>query len=72
MTDVSIVRGPVEAPQIMRFDIKGAIRGDSTKGNPELEPGDIVFVPQAFVSNWRDGVQLLFTALSLNSLLQRQ
>jgi len=62
----------VESPQILRFDTKRAIRGDSSKGNPELEPGDIVYVPQSFVSNWRDGIQLVFTALSLNSLLQRQ
>lgn len=71
LTDVSIVRGSVESPQIIKLDAKRAIRGSSAKGNPELEPGDIVYVPQLFVSGWRDGIQLVFTALSLNSLLKR-
>jgi len=71
LTDVSVVRNKGDKPQIMRFNAKSAIRGSSDKDNPVLEPGDIVYVPAKFVSGWRDAVQLMFTALSLNSLLKK-
>jgi protein involved in polysaccharide export with SLBB domain len=71
LTDVSVVRGSLELPEITRLNVDLAIRGSSTKGNPELEPGDIVFVPQKFISNWREGMQLLFSSLSLASLLSK-
>lgn len=71
LTEVSVVRGPAESPTVVRIDARRAIRGTSLEGNPELEPGDIVFVPQMFVSGWRDGLQLLFSSLSLASLLSR-
>ena len=71
LSEVSVVRGPLGSPQITRFNAERAIRGGSTDGNPELMPGDIVFVPQKFISNWRDGMQLLFSALSLGNLLSK-
>lgn len=67
--DVSVVRGGLEAPQLLRLDAESAIRGYSDKGNPELQPGDIVFVRERFISGWRDGVQLIFTSISLANLL---
>lgn len=71
LTEVSVVRGRGDTPQVHRFDSNSAMRHGNMQGNPVLEPGDIVYVPQKFVSGWRDGVQLLFTALSLSSLLNR-
>lgn len=71
LSEVSVVRGSLESPQVTRLNADRAIRGSSADGNPELMPGDIVFVPQKFVSNWRDGIQLLFTALSLGNLLSK-
>ena len=71
LTDVSVVRGKDAKPQIMRFNAKNAMRGTSSTGNPVLEPGDIVYVPSKFISGWRDAIQLIFTSLSLNSLLKK-
>ena len=71
LTDVSVVRNKGDKPQIMRFNANSAMRGSSITGNPVLEPGDIVYVPSKFISGWRDAVQLMFTALSLNSLLKK-
>jgi len=69
LTDVSVVRGADGTPEITRYNVERTIRGGVAKGNPELMPGDVVFVPQKFVSNWRDGLQLVFSAVSLASLL---
>lgn len=71
LTDVSVVRGTDAKPQIMRFNAKNAMRGSSSAGNPVLQPGDIVYVPSKFISGWRDAIQLVFTSLSLNSLLKK-
>lgn len=71
LSSVSVVRGTLESPTILRFDVKSAIRGTSTEENPELEPGDIVYVPSKIVSGWRDALQLMFTSVSLMSLVSR-
>ena len=71
LTEISVVRVAEGAPKVLRFDAKRAMRGDSTKGNPELEPGDIVYVPSKFISSWREAVQLIITGLTLTSLLTR-
>jgi protein involved in polysaccharide export with SLBB domain len=71
LTDVSVVRGAADSPKIARYDVKSAMRSSSKKGNPVLEPGDIVYIPSKIVSGWRDTLQLVFSALSLNSLLKR-
>lgn len=70
LTDVSIVRGDASAPKVSKVNAKNSMRHGSIDGNPILEPGDIVYVPPKFLSDWRDGVQLIFTSLSLRSLLK--
>jgi len=72
LTEVSVVRGASDKPEIIRLNARNAMRGTSTSGNPVLEPGDIVYVPSKFISGWRDAVQLVFTSLSLASLLNRR
>ena len=71
LTEISIVRGTREKPEIFRVNAKNAIRGSSKKDNPILEPGDIVYVPQKFISGWRDAIQIIFTSISFASLLNR-
>ncbi len=71
MTRVRVVRGTAEKPQVLHLNADRAMRGAAMEGNPVLEPGDIVFVPSKFIADWQDGVQLIFTALSLRSLLRR-
>ena len=70
LSGMSVVSGTAEKPKIVRLDVSKAMRGTSTKDNPILEPGDIVYIPSKFVSGWRDAIQLIFTGLSLNSLLK--
>lgn len=71
LTEVSVVRGTADKPKITKFNAKSAMRGTSMRGNPILEPGDIVFVPSKFIAGWRDALQIVFTSLSLTSLLRR-
>ena len=70
LSDVRIVRGTAESPILLHADANKAIHGKSSDGNPVLEPGDIIFVPSKFISDWRDAVQLVFTSLSLRSLVK--
>jgi len=71
LTEISVARVTEGTPKILRLDVKRAIRGSSTRGNPELEAGDIVYVPSKFISSWREAVQLIITGLTLTSLLTR-
>ena len=70
LTEISVVRGDDDHPNIRRVDARMAIRRGNLDGNPVLAPGDIVYVPTKLVSDWRDAVQLIFTSLSLRSLLK--
>lgn len=71
LSDVGLVRMKDGVPEVVKLDTDRAIHRGSLEGNPELQPGDVIFVPQKFVSGWRDGLQMVFTALSLASLLNR-
>ena len=71
LTEISVARVAEGTPKILRFDVKRAIRGGSTRGNPELEAGDIVYVPSKLISSWREAVQLIITGLTLTSLLTK-
>ena len=70
LTNISVVRGGATAPNLSRLNISRAIEHGSDVDNPVLEPGDIVYIPAKFISDWRDVVQLVFTALSLHSLVK--
>jgi len=71
LSEISLVRIVDNTPHVFRFNAKKAMSGCSAKDNPELEPGDIVYVPSNFVSDWRDAMQVMFTGLSLVNLLER-
>ncbi|MCL6628923.1 MAG: SLBB domain-containing protein, partial [Armatimonadetes bacterium] len=71
LSEISVVRVVDNTPHVFRFNTKKAMSGGSAKDNPELEPGDIVYVPSNFVSDWRDAMQVVFTGLSLVNLLER-
>ncbi|HUV04327.1 MAG TPA: SLBB domain-containing protein [Armatimonadota bacterium] len=71
LTEISVVRVTEDTPKALRFDVKRAIRGAYAKGNPELEPGDIVYVPSKIIAGWRDAVQIIITGLTLTSLLTK-
>ncbi|MDI6828153.1 MAG: SLBB domain-containing protein, partial [Armatimonadota bacterium] len=71
LTEVSVVRGSFEKPKVIKVNAKQAIRGGSIKGNPVLEPGDIVYVPSKFISSWRDATQMILSSLSLITLFRR-
>ena len=68
--DVRIVRGSLASHRIMKANVKDLLRARSPGGSTTLEPGDIVYVPSNLIGGWRDALQLLFTSLSLGSLLR--
>ncbi|MHB0912556.1 MAG: polysaccharide biosynthesis/export family protein [Armatimonadota bacterium] len=71
LSDIRILRGTAESPVIIKADVKNALQGRSQSDNPTLEPGDIVYVPSKFIGDWREAMQLIFTSLSLNSMLNK-
>jgi polysaccharide biosynthesis/export protein len=71
LSSVRVVRGTASSPQIFNLNVSSAIKGRSTAGNPVLEPGDIVYVPSKLFGDWREGLQLIFSAVSLQSLLTK-
>jgi protein involved in polysaccharide export with SLBB domain len=71
LTDVRVVRGSAQKPEVTSLDAKASMRGKSLEGNPVLEPGDIVYVPARFISDWRDVTQLIFTSFTLSTLFKR-
>lgn len=71
LSEIRIVRGTAENPTVLRADAKHAMQGRGMDGNPVLEPGDIVYIPSKFISDWRDALQLAFTSLSLSSMIKR-
>jgi len=55
---VTVVRRLPQGSQIFKVSLGGQA-GSPDANNPILEPGDVVYVPEAFLTNWRDIVQLL-------------
>jgi protein involved in polysaccharide export with SLBB domain len=70
LTLVSVVRVTNGKPDVRKYNAQNAMRGNSAQDNPVLEPGDIVYITPKFVSDWRDAVQLVFTAFSLRALFR--
>jgi polysaccharide export outer membrane protein len=42
--DVRLIRGPLKAPKVYRFDLEGLV--DNERGDIQLAPGDVVFVTE--------------------------
>ena len=42
--DVRVIRGPLKAPKVYRFDLEGMV--DNERGDIQLAPGDVVFVTE--------------------------
>lgn len=58
---VMIVRGNSENPDVMKFNLKSGMKGKSSD-NPVMQPGDVIYVPQKTISDWRDISQVIATA----------
>jgi protein involved in polysaccharide export with SLBB domain len=69
LSQVRIVRGTSDAPQITVMDLKEAITGKSGGSNPILEAGDLVYIPTKGISNWQDMSQIIISTYSLTTLL---
>ena len=59
-TSIIVVRGDPEKSQIVRADIGRSIKGQE-RDNPVLQPGDVVYVPEKVVTDWRDLAQIIST-----------
>jgi hypothetical protein len=42
--DVRLIRGPLKAPKVYRFDLEALV--DNERGDIQLAPGDVVFVTE--------------------------
>jgi polysaccharide export outer membrane protein len=42
--DVRLIRGPLKAPKVYRYDLEGLV--DNERGDVQLAPGDVVFVTE--------------------------
>lgn len=62
---VVVVRGTGEAPQMLHLTLNSGLRG-SNKDNPLVQAGDIIFVPDGVVTDWRDVAQIITTVSLLS------
>jgi len=69
LESVRIIRGTSKSPEITTANVNRAMKRGSLENNPVLNAGDIIYVPSKALSGWRDALQLIFTGLSLSSVL---
>lgn len=49
--NVIVVRGKREKPQLIKLDLKSALKGSDTAQNIQLKEGDIIFVPPKYIAD---------------------
>ena len=59
-SSVLIVRGNPDKPEVIRVNMTRGMVGQE-RDNPILQPGDVVYVPQKVVTDWRDVAQIIST-----------
>jgi len=59
-SSVIVVRGSTDRPEILRVNVTAGIRGQR-KENPLMQAGDVVFVPERPIADWRDIAQIIST-----------
>ncbi len=59
-----LVRGDADKPKITKVKLSNGMRGDKMD-NPVVQPGDIIYVPEGIISDWRDLSQLIATVRML-------
>ena len=61
--DVRLIRGPLKAPKVYRYDLEALVNGDS--GDVQLAPGDVVFVTEHWAATMGDVLNRVAPLLSL-------
>ena len=59
-SSIAIVRGDPAKPTILRADVRKPAK-EGSKNNPVLEPGDVVYMPEKIIADWRDIAQIIST-----------
>ncbi len=59
-SSVVLVRSSGDKSDALHYDLKKAMKGVNSE-NPFLEPGDVVFVPERVIADWRDISQIIST-----------
>ncbi|HOK53303.1 MAG TPA: SLBB domain-containing protein [Armatimonadota bacterium] len=56
-----IVRGDPDKPEVIKVSLNEKGITNQDKDNPVLEPGDVVYVPEGIITDWRDISQIIST-----------
>jgi protein involved in polysaccharide export with SLBB domain len=74
--DVRLIRGPLKAPKVYRFDLEGLV--DNERGDIQLAPGDVVFVTEHWAATMAQVleraaplIQLALTGLQTYFLIEQ-
>lgn len=59
-SSVVVVRGDPEKPEMLKINISKSMKGNATD-NPILKPGDVVYVPERVLTDWRDVSSIVTT-----------
>lgn len=55
-----VVRGNPDEPEVLKVNLTEGMKGEG-KDNPVMQPGDVIYVPQGVVTDWRDISQIIST-----------
>jgi polysaccharide export outer membrane protein len=61
--DVRLIRGPLKAPKVYRFDLEGLV--DNERGDIQLAPGDVVFVTEHWAATMAKVLERMAPLLQL-------
>lgn len=67
LTSVKIIRGDPEKPQVYNIDIRTPLKG-SKKSIPDIQPGDIIYVPRTEVVSFRDVLSVIQSVVNIYAL----
>jgi protein involved in polysaccharide export with SLBB domain len=57
---VVMVRGNPDKPEIIKISTVKGMRGRESD-NPIMQPGDVLYVPEGIIADWRDLSQIIST-----------
>lgn len=66
-SSVLIVRGQSDKSQVLKVNLGKGIKG-LEKDNPMIQPGDVIYMPEGIITDWRDISQLVSTVRLLTLL----
>lgn len=59
-SSLMVIRGDPDSPEVLKVNALQGMKGRK-EDNPILEPGDVVYVPEGVITDWRDVAQIIST-----------